>query len=271
MLGSFSDGLKNVYLWPMPRYFLQLSYNGTPYNGWQVQDNTPHTVQQIIQEKLSIILGEPIGIVGCGRTDTGVHAKEYIAHFDSEKINLHLDESNVVYKLNKILPYEIATKTICLVADTANARFDATCRSYEYFIHQHKNPFLTHNSYYVFGDLNIDAMNEAATYLLTVTDFTSFSKANTQTKTNNCTVTEAKWIKQNDTEFVFKITANRFLHNMVRSIVGTLLQIGKGKMNLEEFKNVIANKNRSDAGMSVPAHALYLSHIDYPSTIFSNG
>lgn len=255
----------------MPRYFIQLAYNGAPYNGWQVQDNTPYTVQQIIQEKLSIILGEPISIVGCGRTDTGVHAKDYYAHFDSSNPNLHLDESNCIYKLNKILPYEIAINSIQLVNDTANARFDAICRSYEYFIHQRKNPFLTNSSYYVFGDLDIQAMNEAAACLLTVVDFTSFSKLNTQTKTNNCAVNQAEWVKLNDAEFVFKITANRFLHNMVRSIVGTLLQIGKGKMTLEEFKIVIDNKNRSDAGMSVPAHALYLSHIQYPNTIFIYG
>jgi len=255
----------------MPRYFIQLAYNGAPYNGWQVQDNTPYTVQQIIQEKLSIILGEPISIVGCGRTDTGVHAKDYYAHFDSSKPNLHLDESNCVYKLNKILPYEIAINSIQLVNDAANARFDAICRSYEYFIHQRKNPFLTNSSYYVFGNLDIQAMNEAAACLLTVVDFTSFSKLNTQTKTNNCAVTQAGWVKLNDAEFVFKIRANRFLHNMVRSIVGTLLQIGKGKMTLEEFKIVIDNKNRSDAGMSVPAHALYLSHIQYPNTIFIYG
>lgn len=255
----------------MPRYFLQLAYNGTPYNGWQVQDNTAHTVQQIVQEKLSILLGELTGIVGCGRTDTGVHAKDYFAHFDSAKLNLQLKESNIIYKLNKILPFEIAVKQIYLVTDAANARFDAVSRSYQYYIHQQKNPFLTNTSYYVFGDLNIEAMNEAAAYLLTVVDFTSFSKVNTQTKTNNCSVTQAEWVKVNDSEFVFNITSNRFLHNMVRSIVGTLLQIGKGKMTLEEFKTVIANKNRSDAGMSVPAHALYLSHIHYPSTIFSNG
>lgn len=252
----------------MPRYFIQLAYNGSPYNGWQIQDNTPHTVQQIIQDKLSVLLSTSIEIVGCGRTDTGVHAKDYYTHFDSEKENLHLDVSNLKYKLNKILPFEIAIKNIHLVSDSANARFDAETRTYEYFIHQQKNPFLTTSSFFVYGHLNIDAMNEAAIFLLSVTDFTSFSKVNTQTKTNNCHVSEAQWIKQHDDEYVFKITANRFLHNMVRSIVGTLLEVGKGKMNLIEFRQVVESKNRSEAGMSVPAHALYLSKVTYPTSIF---
>lgn len=252
----------------MPRYFIQLAYNGTNFHGWQVQDNTPLTVQHILQEKMSMIIGQAIEVVGCGRTDAGVHAKDYYAHFDSDKTDLHTDK-NYVYKLNKVLPFEIAIKNICLVKDDANARFDATSRTYDYLIHRSKSPFLFNSSLYVFGDINFEAMNKAAAYLLEVDDFTSFSKVNTQTFTNNCSVTFAQWIKQNDDEYIFRITANRFLRNMVRAIVGTLLEVGKGKMSLEEFKIIVHNKNRSDAGMSAAGHALYLMHINYPETIFN--
>jgi tRNA pseudouridine38-40 synthase len=252
----------------MPRYFLQLAYNGANYNGWQEQDNTPHTVQQVLREKISMILGEAIEITGCGRTDTGVHAKDYYAHFDSEKTGLALSESNVVYKLNKVLPYEIAVKNIYAVKPEASARFDAQWRTYEYYIHRNKDPFIFNNSLYVFVELDFELMNAAAKHLLTVTDFTSFSKVNTQTFTNNCTVTEAHWVKLNDNEYLFKITANRFLRNMVRAIVGTLLEVGKAKLSLDEFKAIVERKNRSEAGMSAPGHALYLTHIHYPETIF---
>jgi tRNA pseudouridine38-40 synthase len=253
----------------MPRYFIQLAYNGANFNGWQIQDNTPNTIQEVLEKKMSMILSETIKVVGCGRTDTGVHAKDYFAHFDSEKIDLHIADTNYVYKLNKVLPFEIAVKRIYLVKDDASARFDAEYRSYEYLLHSNKNPFLTSTSLLYYGDLNLDAMNEAAAYLLTVTDFTSFSKVNTQTKTNICNVVFAQWSKLSNTEFVFTITANRFLQNMVRAIVGTLLEVGKGKMNLEEFKIIIENKNRSDAGMSVAGHALYLTNIQYPENIFN--
>jgi tRNA pseudouridine38-40 synthase len=254
---------------PMPRYFIQLAYNGANYNGWQEQDNTPHTVQQVIREKLSMILGEAIEITGCGRTDTGVHAKDYYAHFDSEKNDLHLLSSNCVYKLNKVLPYEIAVKQIYAVKPEASARFDAEWRSYDYYIHRQKDPFLFNTSMYVFGELDFDLMNAAAAHLLTVIDFTSFSKVNTQTFTNNCTVTEARWEKLNDHEYVFRITANRFLRNMVRAIVGTLLEAGRGKLSIDQFKAICESKNRSEAGMSAPGHALYLTHIHYPETIFN--
>lgn len=252
----------------MPRYFIQLAYNGTNYNGWQVQDNTAETIQQILQEKMSMIIGEPIEVVGCGRTDAGVHARDYYAHFDSGKTDLHVQGTNYVYKLNKVLPFQIAVSTIRLVKDTASARFDAEARTYDYLVHRAKDPFLFDRSLYVFGDIDFEAMNKAAAYLLQVEDFTSFSKVNTQTHTNNCTVTFAQWLKQNENEYIFRITANRFLRNMVRAIVGTLLEVGKGKMSQEEFKTIINNKNRSEAGMSVPGHALYLTHIQYPETIF---
>ncbi len=254
----------------MPRYFIQLAYNGTNYNGWQVQDNTTETVQQILQEKMTMIIGEPIEVVGCGRTDAGVHAKDYYAHFDSIKTDLHLPGTNYVYKLNKVLPFQISVSKIRWVKDEASARFDAELRTYDYLVHRFKNPFLFDRSLYVFGEINVEAMNEAAACLLGTQDFTSFSKVNTQTHTNNCNVTYAQWLRQNDNEYVFRITANRFLRNMVRAIVGTLLEVGKGKMNLEEFKTIIQNKNRSDAGMSAPGHALYLTHIQYPEVIFND-
>lgn len=252
----------------MPRYFIQLSYNGTAYNGWQVQDNTKNTIQHVLQEKLSVIFSEQIEVVGCGRTDAGVSAKDYYAHFDCLKTDLHLLDTNYVYKLNKILPFDIAIKKIHLVNESSSARFDAEFRTYEYHIHTFKNPFLFQSSLFVYGELNISLMNEAANFLLSVIDFTSFSKVNTQTKTNDCNVTFAKWIKQSDNEYIFKITANRFLRNMVRAVVGTLLEVGKGKITLEDFKTIIENKNRSDAGMSVNAHALYLTEITYPQSIF---
>jgi tRNA pseudouridine38-40 synthase len=254
----------------MPRYFIQLAYNGTNYNGWQAQDNTTETVQQILQEKMTMIIGEPVEVTGCGRTDAGVHAKAYYAHFDSTKTDLHLPGTNYVYKLNKVLPFQVAVSRIRPVKSEASARFDAERRTYDYLVHRAKDPFLFDRSLYVFGEIDFDAMNEAAACLLETEDFTSFSKVNTQTHTNNCKVTFAQWLKQNENEYVFRITANRFLRNMVRAIVGTLLEVGKGKMNLQEFKTIIQNKNRSDAGMSVPGHALYLTHIQYPETIFND-
>jgi tRNA pseudouridine38-40 synthase len=253
----------------MPRYFIKLAYNGFAYHGWQIQDNTAATVQEVIQNKLSLLLGTPTEIVGCGRTDTGVHAKTYYAHFDNPNTDLVSLEKNLVFKLNKVLPDDISIDEITRVKDNASARFDATSRTYDYLIHRHKNPFLTNASLYLFGQLNIDLMNEAAQTLLLYEDFTSFSKVNTQTFTNNCEITSAKFIKLNENEYVFKITANRFLRNMVRAIVGTLLEVGKNKITVDEFKKIIESKNRSHAGMSAPAHALYLSEITYPSTIFN--
>ena len=252
----------------MPRYFIQLLYNGANYNGWQVQSNTPNTIQQVLNDKLSILLGKKTEVVGCGRTDTGVHAKNYFAHFDCDQANIHEKECNLVYKLNKILPLDIAVKNVFPVKDEASSRFDAESRTYEYYIHRYKDPFLFNNSLYVFGKLDIELMNVASEYLLSVTDFTSFSKVNTQNKTNNCKVTYAKWKMISENEYVFQITANRFLRNMVRAIVGTLLEIGKEKLTYENFKTIISSQNRSAAGMSVPAHALYLVHIQYPETIF---
>lgn len=252
----------------MLRYFIQLAYNGTHYNGWQIQENTPHTVQQVLQDKLSMILGETIEMTGCGRTDTGVHARDFFAHFDSKHEDLAKRKEHFIYKFNQVLPGDIAIKDIHLMNDSAHSRFDALDRTYYYFLHQYKNPFLETSSYYYHHHLDFDLMNQAASFLLKAEDFTSFSKVNTQTKTNDCDVTEAQWVEMSEGEWVFIIKADRFLRNMVRAIVGTLLDVGRKKINLEEFKQIIEQKNRSEAGMSVPAHALYLVHITYPENIF---
>ncbi|MDF2448755.1 MAG: truA [Bacteroidota bacterium] len=253
----------------MARYFIQLAYNGSKFNGWQAQDNTPNTVQKVLQDKISIILGQSIEVVGCGRTDTGVHAKDYFAHFDSVSENLYGEEAHYVYKLNKVLPFDIAVKKIIPVTPEASARFDAISRTYEYLIHQRKDPFLFDRSLYVYGELDTELMNHAASHLLTVTDFTSFSKVNTQAKTNNCNVSFAQWFQVSEYELMFRITANRFLRNMVRAIVGTLLEVGKRKISIDEFKEIVSSKSRSEAGMSVSGHALYLTEIIYPSSLFN--
>lgn len=252
----------------MPRYFIQLSYKGTRYNGWQVQHNTPHTIQQVLQDKLGMILRETIDITGCGRTDTGVHAKNYFAHFDASAHDLHLDDK-YIYKFNQVLPEDIAVHRILSVKNEANSRFDALSRTYHYYLHQHKDPFLTESSYLLQGPIDFEAMNEAAGYLKDVRDFSSFSKAHSQTKTNNCKVTEAAWTRLSEHEWYFKITADRFLRNMVRAIVGTLLETGRGKSAPGDIRTIVDNKNRSDAGASVPAHGLYLTHIAYPDHIFN--
>lgn len=249
----------------MPRFFIQLSYNGARYNGWQVQENTPHTIQQLIEEKLGMLLKEKVEITGCGRTDTGVHAKYYFAHFDFSSTP---DLQQLVYKLNLVLPPDIAVQTILPVKDDAHARFSATSRTYHYFLHQAKNPFLDTLSWYYYGALDFDRMNKAAELLLNTSDFTCFSKLNTQVKTNNCKVTEARWEQVNPQEWRFVITADRFLRNMVRAIVGTLMMVGKDKITVEEFAEIIEEKKRAEAGMSAPAHALFLTDIKYPETIF---
>lgn len=251
----------------MNRYFLQLSYFGKNFNGWQAQKNIASTVQEIIEKNLSIVLQEQIEIVGCGRTDAGVHAKDYFAHFDSAKSDLAINKYLWLNKLNRICPADIAFHDLIKVQEDASARFQAISRTYEYHIHKKKNVFLTEQSWLCAVDFDVNKMNEAAAYLLEVTDFTSFSKVNTQTHTNNCTVTIANW-KQEGNRLVFTIKANRFLRNMVRAVVGTLLDVGEGKTSIDEFKQIVQSKNRSSAGKSVPAHGLYLTHIEYPETIF---
>jgi tRNA pseudouridine38-40 synthase len=250
------------------RYFLQIQYKGTHYNGWQVQENTPNTVEQVLEEKLALILQEKVDVIGCGRTDTGVHAGNFFAHFDSE-FDLIPDKKQRLFKFNTVLPEDISVLNILKVKNEAHARFDATSRTYHYFLNQQKNPFLENTSWFLYGEIDFELMNKAAEILLQTSDFTSFSKLNTQTKTNVCKVTYAKWERLNENEWRFVITADRFLRNMVRAIVGTLLLVGRKKITIEEFKKIIEQKNRSEAGMSVPAHALFLTAITYPESIFS--
>ena len=244
------------------RFFIELSYKGTSYHGWQVQPNA-NTVQAEINKALSLILNAKIEVVGAGRTDAGVHAKKMFAHFD---FDVQFDFMTTIIKLNSFLPNDIAVRSFCKVKGGASSRFDALSRIYNYNIIQRKSPFKT-TAYFVHKVLDVEKMNLACQYLLGKQDFTSFSKSNTQTFTNNCNVMMASWQWQ-DGELVFNIKADRFLRNMVRAVVGTLLEVGVGKINPEQVKKIIAQHDRSTAGTSVPANALFLSEIEYPKDIF---
>ncbi|MGZ4059895.1 MAG: tRNA pseudouridine(38-40) synthase TruA [Bacteroidia bacterium] len=250
----------------MKRYFIQLSYNGTAYHGWQVQANTLLTIQQVINEMLSRLLNEPVSVMGCGRTDTGIHASDYYAHFDTS-VDLLADEAKWVFKFNHALPPDISIRKILKVNEKANARFDAVSRTYEYIITRKKNPFLINSACFIYGELNVDEMNKAAQVLFDYVDFSSFAKSNPQTFTNNCKIYKAEWREEND-QLIFTISADRFLRNMVRAIVGTLLKVGKGIMTIEQFKKVIESKNRSNAGLSAHASGLYLTKVEYPKNYF---
>lgn len=243
----------------MARYFLKLAYNGAPFHGWQKQRGNIPTVQAEIERAFSIILQQKVNITGCGRTDTGVHAKEFFAHFDFDVL-----PKKFQYSLNGILPNKIVIYDIIKLHDDAHARFDATSRTYQYYVHQNKNPFSGDLSYFVPGSLDIDAMNNAAKLLLETEDFTSFSKLHSDAYTNICDVTYAKWVKKENDTLLFEITANRFLRNMVRAVVGTLIDVGKHKIDFNDFEEIILSKNRSNAGKSVDGGALFLSKITYP-------
>ena len=253
----------------MARFFLTLSYNGINFNGWQIQENTPNTVEQVLEEKLSMLLKEKIDLIGCGRTDAGVHAKNYIAHFDSHCTDLISNKDHWIYKFNTILPPTIAVQNIQRVKDTSHARFEATQRVYYYYLSQQKNPFRDIFNWYVYGELDFDLMNKAAATLLDYEDFTSFSKVNTQNKTNNCKITKAIWQKNGEQEWRFTISADRFLRGMVRAIVGTLVMVGKNKITITDFKKIIEAKDRRVAGNNAPSNALFLVGINYPKEIFS--
>jgi len=240
------------------RYFIELSYNGKNYHGWQIQPDAV-SVQEKLNDALSTIFQEKIEVVGAGRTDSGVHASQMFAHFDIEKEL----EKEVVFRINSILPNDIAVSQVFLVNNEKHARFDATSRSYEYKIWLGRNPFLLDFSWQIHSQKpNVDLMNKAAKLLLEYTDFQTFSKVKTEVYTFNCDITEAYWI-QNKNELIFHISANRFLRNMVRAIVGTLLDVGLGKISIKDFKQIIESKNRANAGLSVPAKGLFLTHIKY--------
>ena len=244
------------------RFFIELSYKGTNYHGWQVQPNA-NSVQAEINKALSIILNAKIEVVGAGRTDAGVHAKQMFAHFDYDK---EFDFHTTIIKLNSFLANDIAIRSFSKVKDKASSRFDAVSRTYNYNIVQHKSPFKK-TAYFVHKTLDVEKMNLACHSILGKQDFTSFSKTNTQTYTNNCDVMLASF-QWYDNELVFTIKADRFLRNMVRAIVGTLIEVGVGKIKAEQVKAIIAQNNRCMAGTSVPANALFLSKIEYPKDIF---
>lgn len=245
----------------MKRYFIKLAYDGTEYFGWQTQVNELN-VQDVLTAAIELICTlKDLKIVGCGRTDTGVHAANYYAHFDVDEA--FEDTDKIIYKLNNYLPKSIAVHKIFEVSNEAHARFDATHRTYHYFIHQQKNPFLTNYSLLFLRPLNFDLMNEAAAYLLMQDDFSSFSKTGSDNKSVICKVSEAKWEKFED-QYRFTITADRFLRNMVRAIVGTLLDVGLEKISVEEFKSIMESASRQNASASAPSHALFLNDIKYP-------
>lgn len=244
------------------RYFICLSYNGAAFCGWQIQENA-NSVQEELQKALDTLLKEPVSVTGAGRTDSGVHAINYIAHFDSQTVIQ--DETHLVYKMNAILPREIAVHKIFKVHDTAHARFDAISRTYKYYVHTEKNPFTENMSLYVHPrNMNIAIMNRAAEYFLGEQDFSSLEKVNGGNKTSICNVTHAAWEQTAENKFVFTVTANRFLRNMVRAMVGSLLEVGAGKHNPEWIKEMLQLKNRCCAGQSVPGKALFLTEVKYP-------
>lgn len=294
------------------RYFIKVSFDGTNYNGWQVQKNSAHTIQQKINEGLSKLLSEEIKVFGCCRTDTGVHAKELYAHFDSKRNDLSprpkgrrrlkgvdagfipVSKLNTLspfrdgawlHKFNSMLPIDISIDEMFSVNENANARFDATARTYQYFIHSKRNPFLVNRSYYYYSELDVTLMNKAAKILKKCEDFSAFSKVHTQVKTNICRIYNAEWMPPHPPKggfarpsspplgelegaLVFTIRADRFLRGMVRMIVGTMMLVGKHKITLDDFKKIIESKDCRNAGALVPACGLYLTKVDYPKKIF---
>lgn len=246
------------------RYFIDLAFDGTPFHGWQKQPNAT-SVQQCLEEALSTLLRETIAVVGAGRTDTGVHALQMIAHFD---VTTAIEDSTqLCYQLNQFLPPAIAIHSVTKVASDAHARFDAVLRTYEYHIVQKKVPF-QHQTAYLFSQaLDVEAMNAAAQLMLSHTDFECFSKSKTDVKTFDCAVQYAHW-KTTENGLIFTIAADRFLRNMVRATVGTLIELGQNKTDLKGFQEILNSKDRSAAGYSVPAHGLFLKSIQYPSHIY---
>lgn len=248
----------------MSRFFITLSYNGKNYVGWQIQPNGM-SVQQALQDALSVILRKDVMVVGAGRTDAGVHAREMIAHFDWDRDNFSADD--LVYKLNNFLPKDISLSSIREVHPDAHARFSAVSRTYKYFVTTVKEPFLHEYTYRLFFQPDIDRMNTLCDILKEYSDFTSFSRLHTDVKTNNCRIEYARWEKKGDI-YEFTIQADRFLRNMVRAIVGTLLQAGRGQLDEQGFRHIIEAKNRNVAGDSAPGHALFLEKVIYPDDIW---
>jgi tRNA pseudouridine38-40 synthase len=244
------------------RYFIELSYNGVNYSGWQIQRNA-QSIQGKLNECLSLQLGEDIETTGSGRTDAGVHALQQFAHFD---LNKTIDTGKLAFQLNQFLPQDISIHKIFRVRDDAHARFDAMEREYQYIITTEKDPFLQNMAYYFNIELDISLMNKAAQVFFDWKDFQSFSKVKTDVNHFECRIKKARWDKR-DNRLIFEITADRFLRGMVRSIVGTLLEIGRHKMKPEDLKKILESKDRKKAGRAVPAHGLYLSRVSYPEDI----
>jgi tRNA pseudouridine38-40 synthase len=247
------------------RYFLFISYKGTSYHGWQIQPNSL-SVQQVLDDGLSVVLNEKISTIGAGRTDAGVHASFFCAHFESLIPDLD-NKKNLIFRLNSYLPKDISMKSIRKVLPDAHARYSALSRTYKYYISRVKDPFYEDSSWYIHGNLDINIMNEACGLLLNHSDFTSFSKLHSDTKTNICSIYDAVWYSE-DNRLIFRIRADRFLRNMVRAIVGTLVDVGRGKITATEFEKIIIARNRSNAGKSAPAKGLFLTDIAYPDHIF---
>jgi len=243
----------------MNRYFVWIGFDGTAYHGWQIQPNGM-SVQEKLQQCLSTLLGQPIEVTGAGRTDAGVHARQMSCHFD---VPQKTDCAQLCYRLNRILPRDISCERVEQVTPDLHARFSATKRTYRYFIHTHRDPFLRHFSVEMNWNLDFELMNEAAAHLLTVNDFKAFCKANADNKTTLCEVSVARWVKTGESTYYFEIAANRFLRNMVRAVVGTLIDVGRHRLTLDSFKAVVREGTRSDAGQSMPAHGLFLWQIDY--------
>ena len=242
----------------MGRYFIHLAYNGASYCGWQTQPELP-TVQLTLEQALSTLLRQKVAVVGCGRTDTGVHASDFYAHFDAGEV----ETQQLVFKLNNILPPDIAIYDIFPVAQNAHARFDATARTYQYHVSQERLPFRQGQYCRIYYKPDKDLMNEAARVLMEYEDFTSFAKLHTQVKTNICHLSVAHW-EESAGEYVFTIRSNRFLRNMVRSVTGTLLDVGRGKLTIEGLREIIEKKDRCAAGVSMPACGLFLTKVEYP-------
>jgi len=246
------------------RYFIELAYKGTRFHGWQVQPNAL-TVQECMENALSTITRERVELTGAGRTDTGVHASYFVAHFDSLKPDL--DHPDFTHKLNSFLKDDLSVFAVSKVRPDAHARFDAVSRTYQYHLNLRKDPFSVETSWYFFRQPDVEKMNQACQILFEYIDFTSFSKLHTDVKTNNCKIIQAEWL-QKGSDLVFTVKADRFLRNMVRAVVGTLLEVGLGKMDMAGFRKVIEQKDRGAAGLSVPAHGLFLTDIEYPAHIF---
>ena len=250
----------------MNRYFIRLAFVGSRFHGWQTQENAI-CVQQQLNEAFSVVLKQDVQLTGCGRTDTGVHAKDFIAHYDFFGYHTQSERLDLIFRLNRFLTRDIVIKEIIPVKVDAHARFSALSRTYEYHINRVKDPFEEGFSYYIFGDLDVDLMNKGAELLMTITDFSSFSKSKTQVKSKLCNLYYVRWEQRGD-KLVFTIRANRFLRNMVRAIVGTLLDLGKGTIDIAMLQQIINERSRSAAGFSVPACGLFLTRIEYPQDIF---